>query len=91
MFIMAAGIVATGNDAVVLMIPSAIIVTDFLLLPTFVLAIVMAIVAAVFIRSLVLAIIVMLIAAVVAMIVAVLGRGSNRDGAGQRAQSSPQN
>src|SRR5258707_14368120 len=43
MFVAAARIVATGNDAVVLVVPAAIIVAHFLLFPAFVLAVVVAV------------------------------------------------
>src|SRR5260370_2442657 len=40
--VVAAGIVSAGNDAVVLLIPAAIVVACFLLFPAFVLTVVMA-------------------------------------------------
>src|SRR5260370_34586871 len=42
--VVAAGIVSAGNDAVVLLIPAAIVVACFLLFPAFVLTVVMAVV-----------------------------------------------
>src|SRR5258708_19517688 len=64
MFVAAARIVATGNDAVVLVVPAAIIVAHFLLFPAFVLAVVVAV-------SLVAALVLALVLAVVVMFVAV--------------------
>src|SRR5712692_9377208 len=66
MLVVAAGIVFAGNDAVVLVVPPAIVGACFLLFPAFVLTVVVPVVALVLFLALVFAIVV--------MIVAVLGR-----------------
>src|SRR5713226_2639697 len=83
MLVVAAGIVFAGNDAVVLVVPAAIVVARFLLFPAFVLVVVMAVVALVLFLTLVLAIVV--------MIVAVLGRSGQGQSASEGAQRRPQN
>src|SRR5713226_6088378 len=82
-FVVAARIVFAGNDAVVLVVPSAIVGACFLLFPAFVLAVVVPVVALVLFLALVFAIVV--------MIVAVLGRSGQGQSAGQGAQRRPQN
>jgi hypothetical protein len=76
------GIVAARNDAVVLIVPAAIIGAGFLLFPAFVLAVVMTVaVVAVLVPSFVLAIVVVLVTAVIAMVIAVLGRSGQGESA----------
>src|SRR5260370_35538914 len=86
MFVAAARIMATGNDAVVLVVPAAIIVAHFLLFPAFVLAVVVA-VSLVAVSVLVLA----LVFTVVVTIVAILARRCRAQSRGQREQCGAQN
>src|SRR5216683_2853242 len=81
--VVAAGIVFAGNDAVVLLIPAAIVVARFLLFPAFVLTVVMPVVAFVLFLA--------LVPAIVVMVVAVLRRNGQGQGAGQGAQRRPRN
>lgn len=69
--VVAARIVFAWNDAVVLVIPTAVVVARFLLFPAFVLTVVMPVVALVLFLILVLAVVVMIVA--IATVVAVLG------------------
>lgn len=88
--VVAPRVVPVGDDAVMLVIPVAIILAGFLLFPAFVLAVVMAVVIAfVLFPAFVLSIVVMLVA--VAMLVAILGGGGQCHGAGQRAQRGAPN
>src|SRR6266852_3375089 len=77
MLIMAARVVTPGGDAVVLVVPAAIIVARFLLFPTFMLAIVVAVVATI-------VLVFTFMFAVIVPIVAILARSGRSPAAGQR-------
>src|SRR5258708_23763323 len=66
------GIVAARNDAVVLIVPAAIIGAGFLFFPSFVLSVVMTFAVVVFVPTFVLSIVVGLVTVVIAMIVPLL-------------------
>jgi hypothetical protein len=78
---MAVRIPAAGHDAVMLIVPTAIIGAGFLLFPAFVLAVVMTLAVVMLVPSFVLAIVVVLITPVIAMLIAVLGRSGQGESA----------
>jgi hypothetical protein len=89
-------VAAAGDNAIVVIVPTAIVVAHLALVPSLVSSVVVMIVAIVFVPSFVLAIIVavvivVLVATAFAMVIAVLGgRGDHQD-ASEGAHSCPQN
>src|SRR5438445_10041185 len=81
MFVVTVRIVAAGGDAVVLIVPAAIIGASFLLFPTFVLAVVMTFAVVVFVPTFVLAIVMVLVTVVIATVIAILGRSGQGESA----------
>src|SRR5258707_3283294 len=82
----AEGISAARTDALVVIVPIAMVLADLVLLPPFVLAVVVALVVAVLVPSFMLAIVVMVVTAVIAMLIAVLERNSQGQSASQKRQ-----
>ena len=88
--IVAARVLSPRDNAVMLMVPVAIVGAVLVFFPAPVLTVIVAIVAAVVLVSpVVLAIVVMFIA--IAVVVAILGRRGQGESSGQRAQRSSQN
>src|SRR5260370_9769576 len=87
----AEGIRAARTDALVIIVPIAVVLADLVLLPALMLAVVMAvfIAAVVLVPAFVFAIIIMFVA--VAMLNSVLGRNRQGHPAVQRTQHSPPN
>ena len=88
--IVAARVLSPRDNAVVLMVPVAIVGAVLVFFPAPMLTVIVAIVAAVVLASpVVLSIVVMFIA--IAVVVAILGRRGQGESSGQRAQRSSQN